>query len=135
MYELLCIFFSIFYYFETFLFPDNTFIVHDVKMIPLYDPPHLLKCIRNNLADKNLEFQYPDQTENTRKFANWEHIIIAYEIDIHENKLDRTMRKLTDRHVFLNKMKKMSVKHATQVLSRTFAAYIKALAGGKGRNL
>ena len=45
------------------------------------------------------------------------------------------MRKLTDRHDYLNKMKKMSVKHATQVLSRTVAAYIKALAGGKGRNL
>ena len=99
-------FFSIFYYFETFLFPDNTFIVHDVEIIPLYDPLHLLKCIRNNLADKNLEFQYPDQTEKTRKFANWEHIIIAYEIDIHENKLYITMRKLTDQHAYLNKIKK-----------------------------
>ena len=29
----------------------------------------------------------------------------------------------------------MSVKHATQVLSRTVAACIKALSGEKGRNL
>ncbi|KAF9405327.1 hypothetical protein HW555_013897 [Spodoptera exigua] len=68
---------------------NKTFEVDGEEIIPLYDPPHLIKGIRNNL-------------------------IIKFKID--------------DRHVVPNKISKMKVKCATQVISRSVAANMGYLA-------
>jgi hypothetical protein len=85
-------------------------------VIPLFDPPHLLKCIRNNLLTKNLKFVLDSQ-----RVAKWSHIEDAYFIDRSSGNL-RAMPKLTDPHVVLNKIKKMSVAKASQVFSTSVAS-------------
>ncbi|KAF0746756.1 Transposable element P transposase, partial [Aphis craccivora] len=72
-----------------------------MKIIHLYDPPHLLKGIKNNLLNKN---------------AIRDHIIDLYEIDINIQDI-KMLPRLTLEHIDRNKIKKMKVKNATQVLS------------------
>ncbi|CAH1372414.1 unnamed protein product [Tenebrio molitor] len=86
-------------------------------VIPLFDPPHLLKCIRNNLLTKNLKFVLDGQ----ERVAKWSHIEDAYFIDRSSGNL-RAMPKLTDLHVVPNKIKKMSVAKASQVFSTSVAS-------------
>ena len=114
-------------------FADGTFIGHDVEIIPLYDPPHLLKCIRNNLLHKDLEFAYSDSKDQSeRKFAQWQHIITAYEINRYGRKKLPALPKLTDQHVYPDKIKKMSCKLFNQAFSGELSAEIQTLAGGPG---
>jgi len=47
------------------------------EIIPIYDPPHLLKCIRNNLYTKDVVFTI-DNIEHT---ASWDHIRTMYDND------------------------------------------------------
>ncbi|KAF0683086.1 Uncharacterized protein FWK35_00037708, partial [Aphis craccivora] len=47
------------------------------EIIPLYDVPHLLKGLRNNLVSKNLNFTYDDK----QMIASWKHVIEFYELD------------------------------------------------------
>lgn len=88
-------------------------------MIPLYDPPHLIKGIRNNLVTKKLKFIM----NGVEKTANWEHIVQLYKENPAFQGI-RLMPKLTERHVIPSKISKMKVKCATQVFSRTVAAYM-----------
>ncbi|XP_061721631.1 uncharacterized protein LOC133528306 [Cydia pomonella] len=93
------------------------------EVIPLYDPPHLIKNIRNNLMTKNLTCSI----DNENKTAKWEHIVKLYE----ENpayKGIRLMPKLTELHVDPKKMPKMKVKYATQLLSSSVAVNMGYLA-------
>lgn len=59
-----------------------------------------------------------------KRFATWNDIIIAYEMDKNSFFRQRQMPKLTDRHIFANVIPKMKVKYATQVLSHTVANFI-----------
>lgn len=88
-------------------------------IVPLYDPPHLLKCIRNNLLTKNLKFEI----ESTKRTAKWSHILDAYYIDCSRAPW-RLMPKLSDSHVIPSKIKKMKVSCCTQVFSKTVASTI-----------
>ena len=89
-----------------------------MEIIPLYDTPHLIKCVRNNLLDKNLEFDWdPRKCEKERKFAKWEHVITAYEIDTFSGNNVRHVPKLTAKHVYPKRINKMSVMLAMDVLS------------------
>ena len=64
----------------------------------LYDPSHLLKCIRNNFLNKDIEidFNATNLNEKDRKIASQEHVITAYEIDIHALRLSRSLRDKMD---------------------------------------
>ncbi|KAJ8914634.1 hypothetical protein NQ315_015372 [Exocentrus adspersus] len=97
------------------------------SFVPLFDPPHLLKSIRNNLLTKDLLFT----VDGTRKRASWTHIEHAYNIDKSNN--IRMMRKIHDLHVVRHKIKKMKVSIAAQIFSATVASAIKycALSGIK----
>ncbi|KAF2887368.1 hypothetical protein ILUMI_18808 [Ignelater luminosus] len=95
----------------------------DATVIPLFDPPHLLKCIRNNLITKDLRFTVDGNT----KIAKWSHIVDAYHIDVASGNL-RLMPKLTELHVIPDKIKKMKVSICTQVFSRSVAAGINEFA-------
>ena len=104
-----------------------------MEIIPLFDPPHLLKCIQNNLLDKDLEFDFRiGKEENERTFANWDHLIQTYEIDTFGSGRIRTMKHLTDQHVYPHLIKKMKVKNCYQAISGTVASTMQALAGGPG---
>jgi len=41
------------------------------EIVPLYDPPHLLKGVRNNLVTKDLTYY----VNGERKIAKWSHIL------------------------------------------------------------
>nr|CAH7720854.1 unnamed protein product [Callosobruchus chinensis] len=93
------------------------------KIIHIYDPPHLIKGIRNNLLTKNLVWESPEQ----KIVARWSDIEAAYAIDNAAGSL-RAMPKLTDCHINRQSIKKMKVSCATQVLSHTVASVMSLMA-------
>ncbi|CAH0407775.1 unnamed protein product [Chilo suppressalis] len=102
----------------------NTFDVNGNEIIPLYDPPHLLKGIRNNLINKNLKYVNEDKKICV---AKWEHLRLLHA----ENPAYKGIRlipKLTDQHIIPEKMGKMRVKFATQVFSQTVSSNMGYLA-------
>lgn len=72
-----------------------------IKIIHLFDPLHLLKCIRNNLLQKDLIFM----TNNEKKVAQWQHLVDLYKLDssIEEVKM---LPMLSDYHIIPGKIKK-----------------------------
>lgn len=87
----------------------------------MYDPPHLIKSIRNNLLNNDLEFDCVEDEE--RKFASWEVIEQAYHMDL-THSVYRLMPKITAEHIIKNKVKRKKVKTAIQVLSMTMGGFI-----------
>jgi len=73
------------------------------EIIPNFDPPHLLKCIRNNLFNKDVIF---DMDGNTFT-ASWDHIVAMYEFDKKNEEFElRTLLKLNDNHINIAKSNK-----------------------------
>lgn len=104
-----------------------------MEIIPLFDPPHLMKYLRNNLLDKDLEFRWCDEkSESARTFAQWKHIITTYKIDVYGVQEHRYLSRLTDRYIHPKKIKKMGVHVETQVVSLSLASRVEGLAGGSG---
>lgn len=102
----------------------NTFEINEKEIVPLFDVPHLIKGIRNNLLDKDLHY-----TKNGRMMtAKWKYIEDLYKEDPDILGL-KILPKLTDQHIFPNKIKKMKVKCATQVFSRSVAIAMGYLEG------
>lgn len=93
---------------------DFTFSIGDDKFFPLFDPPHLLKCMRNNFVNKSVHFN--------GKVAKWQDIIDLYNFDGQANPDGKICPKLTDDHIYPEGRKKMKVKLATQVFSRSVYA-------------
>lgn len=104
---------------------ENIILINSQEVIPLYDPPHLLKGIRNNLLNKNLEYTTKDGVTKT---AKWSHLKLLFD----ENpgyKGIRLIPKLTENHVNPEKLNKMKVKFASQIFSCTVASNMGYLAG------
>ncbi|CAG4992851.1 unnamed protein product [Colias eurytheme] len=102
---------------------ENLMLINNEEVVILYDPPHLLKGIRNNLLTKNLTFI----KEGTTKTAKWSHLEDLQK----ENpgyKGIRLLPKLTEQHVQPEKINKMKVKFASQIFSRTVASNMGYLA-------
>ena len=119
-----------------FIITVGTFVVHGMEIIPMYEPPHLFKCIQNNFLNKDLEYDWdPRKSESEKTFAEWNHAVLANEIDVFGNRRIRAMGKITDVHYYPHLIKKISVKHCYQTISNTFGSTIQALAGGPGRTL
>lgn len=53
------------------------FLVGGEEIVCLFDPPHLLKCVRNNLLTKNLMFMWKGES----LIANWDDIQTLYSFD------------------------------------------------------
>ncbi|XP_024882105.1 uncharacterized protein LOC112461186 [Temnothorax curvispinosus] len=102
---------------------DETIILDNQKIIVLYDPPHLLKGIRNNFLEKDIEIMI-DKESNVKGIALWNIIETAYNLDIYSNIFNRQLRKITDQHIKKNKIKKMKVKLAAQIFSATLSTFI-----------
>lgn len=103
---------------------EQVILINDQQIIPLYDPPHLLKCLRNNLMTKNLVYKKNNET----KTAKWLYITCLHK----ENpgyKGIRLVPKLTDLHCVPTKIPRMKVKYATQLFSQTVASNMGYLAG------
>lgn len=101
------------------------FVIGGQEIIPLFDVPHLLKGLRNNLITKDLNFTY----ENKQKKASWKHVIQFYEFDKDQStEGDRLVPKLSDSHVYPEKIKKMKVSIAAQVFSQRVGAIMKRMA-------
>jgi len=93
-----------------------------LRVIHLYDPPHLLKGIRNNMLNKNVVF-----TINGRqKEASWDHIVALYNIESNIEDV-RMLPRLTSEHVERKKIKKIKVKKAVQVLSERVSSIMSYL--------
>lgn len=101
------------------------FLVGNDEIIPIFDPPHLLKCIRNNLLTKNCIFVW----QGTEMMASWAHIVQFYLHDVQQDENLRSCPKLVETLVFPNKINKMKVKSAAKVLSQRLAGGMNALAG------
>lgn len=109
---------------------ENIIIINGKEIVPLYDPPHLLKGMRNNLLNKDLQFE----KDGTIKTAKWSHLRLL----LKENpgyKGIKMIPKLTEHHVNPEKLNKMKVKYASQIFSRTIASNMGYLAGKTHRYL
>ncbi|CAI6354012.1 unnamed protein product [Macrosiphum euphorbiae] len=93
-----------------------------IKIFHLFDPPHLLKGIRNNLLTKNVSFDM-----DGKKVASWRDIMNLYELDssIPDVKM---LPRLTKEHVVPNEIRKMKVRNAAQVLSQIVSSIMAFLA-------
>lgn len=86
------------------------------EVIPLYDPPHLIKGIRNNLLVKNLKYTI----DGIEKVAKWDHLIKLFQEDPGYKGI-RLLKNLTEDHINPEKCK-MKVKFATQIFSQRVAS-------------
>lgn len=89
------------------------------KLIPIFDVPHLIKGMRNNLLTKDLK--YFDFEEESEKIVKWDYYKLTYEADKSYGEL-KCLLKITDEHIYVEKMRKMKVKPAAQIFSHTMAA-------------
>jgi hypothetical protein len=97
-------------------------ILQNKEIIPLFDTPHLIKGIRNNMITKYLVWEVNGEILT----AKWDHIVEAYLSDSACGEL-RALHKITDLHVISEKIQKMKVSYATQVLSHSMASTITLL--------
>lgn len=100
------------------------FSVDGEEVIPLFDVPHLLKAVRNNLLAKDCAFQWKGSKPQK---ASWKHIVQLYELDRGDSDT-RALNKLSDYHVYGNVMKKMKVSCAAQVFSHRVSSTMRLLA-------
>ena len=120
-------------------------IMHDTKKIYcLYDPPHLLKNIRNNFKSKGYSISASEDVESASDRAGIEESSLQLEDEFREahqvlwqyveeffntdSKLPiRMAPKLSRKHIALPGFSKMRVRLAAQVLSHSVAAGISTL--------
>lgn len=97
------------------------------SIIHCFDPPHILKVVRNNLHTKDLThsvsnvWEYTSandiQVKNDVKKASWDDVRDFYNINV--GSATRLLRKITAEHIDPSKLK-MKVYVAAQVFSNTF---------------
>lgn len=108
----------------------NVIRIGEDDIVPLFDPPHLMKCIRNNLLTKNLKFVMDGKLCT----AKWSHIEAAYNIDVSSGNL-RIMKNLSEFHILPTKIQKMRVSRCTQVFSDTVASVMALMARNETSSL
>ncbi|XP_025161359.1 uncharacterized protein LOC112590045 isoform X2 [Harpegnathos saltator] len=105
---------------------SQTFEVGQYVIVPLYDGPHLIKGVRNNLLTKDLAMSCENGV--SAKIASWDIIKTAWIMDRETHKIRPQLKKIKCEHIMEDKIKKMRVKYAVQVLSGTMASCIETLA-------
>ena len=95
------------------------FLHNDCKVHVIYDPPHLLKNVRNNLKKSGFTLD--------GKPVKWQHIEDFYNLDKDGGGI-RLAPKLTANHIDIKPFAAMRVNLAAQVLSHSVAAGIYTLA-------
>lgn len=112
------------------LLTDQSYKVGDQEIIHLYDPPHLIKGIRNNWLSKDL-LQRSNTLEEKDLVASWDILKTAWIIDKKINTIRPILKKITAEHIIEEKIKKMRVKNAVQAMSGTMAGVIQTFATSK----
>ena len=84
----------------------------NLTVFVFYDPPHLLKNVRNNLCKCNIEVD--------GKVISWQHIVDFYNLD--KSQPIQMAPKLKEKHINLPPFASMRVNLAAQVLSHSVAA-------------
>ena len=101
---------------------EKPYIMHGNKQVfVFYDPPHLLKNVRNNLKKADLRVG--------EKIVSWQHIVDFYNID--KMQMIQMAPKLKERHIELPPFSAMRVNLAAQVLIHSVAAGISFLVTAK----
>lgn len=96
--------------------PSTT--ICETRLFLIYDMPHLMKSIRNNLLTG--DFKIDDNIVSMKDIRK------TYEIDTNNNTITaRAMPKITPTHLNPNPFQKMSCKLAIQLLSNSVSAAIK----------
>ncbi|CAH2088832.1 unnamed protein product [Euphydryas editha] len=85
-------------------------------VVPLYDTPHLIKGIGNNLITKDLSYV----TNNEEKIVKWDYFKMVYDADKSYAEL-RLLNKITEEHINPEKINEMRVKSATQLFIHSVA--------------
>ena len=93
------------------------FMFNDKRILAVYDPPHLLKNIRNNL--KKSGFTCGDVS------ISWDYIVSFYQHD--SQQLIRMAPRVTEKHINLPMFSKLRVKLAAQIISHSVAAGINSM--------
>ena len=97
---------------------EKPFMMHNNKKVfVMYDPPHLLKNVRNNLIKSNYKYGDVD--------IKWDYVVDFYNSD--KSMSIRIAPKLTDKHITLPPFATMTVNLAAQILSHSVAAGINTL--------
>ena len=99
------------------------FSVDGVEVVPLYDIPHLLKGMRNNFLEADIKFVWK---KNKIQVASWKDIVAVYELDIGDFDT-KMLNKLTESHVYKEKLKKMKVSYAAQIFSQKVSSIMRDL--------
>lgn len=101
--------------------------VRDHTVIHCYDPPHLLKGIRNNLMTKKLihhitkRWNIDESVTEVRRMASWKHLREAYKYSNRSSR--KLLPKISSEHLDPKKSK-MKVAIAAQVFSESFGNMI-----------
>lgn len=74
--------------------------------MPLFDGPHVLKGIRNNLLIKDIELFLDSHSKKIVGYASWSDIQTAYEINKFRVNGRNKLPKLNDDHIYLKKNEK-----------------------------
>lgn len=100
------------------------FVVGDQEIVCMYDVPHLLKGIRNNTLEADVQFKW---LQDKIQLASWRDVVALYELDVGTEDF-KMCNKLTDHHIYKDKIKKMKVKNAAQVFSQRVSSVMRFLA-------
>lgn len=79
---------------------DGVIEIQGNKISVIFDPPHLIKGLRNNFLTKNIKYK--------GKISKWSDIVEIYKTDCSHAQM-RLMPKLNDELVIPEKIKKMKV--------------------------
>lgn len=109
--------------------------IDDLEIFPVFDTPHLLKGIRNNLWSKHLALDVKKGGQSTGEMmiAKWDTFVVATMIDKYSGNV-RKMPKIKDDHLQPVGMKKMKVSIAAQTLSNSVAKFLEELSEKPGKS-
>lgn len=103
----------------------DMFLVNKKEVLSLFDVPHLLKRIRNNLL--NQDIHYVDIKDGNKiKIVTFKYFKMIYEADQSFGEL-RILHSITEEHVTKDKIRKMEVELAAQLFSHSMAVAIEHL--------
>lgn len=76
------------------------YLIDDEEVVHLYDVPHLMKCMENNLLNKNLHYT----SDGTEKVASWSHVVQLYKIYLIHGEFYSQFYKYSDEHIIPSKI-------------------------------
>ncbi|KAF5294878.1 hypothetical protein FQR65_LT10676 [Abscondita terminalis] len=91
--------------------------INNYKIFTCFDPPHLLKNLRDNFMNPRLNFLI------NKKAVSWNDVVQAYEIE-RNNMTSRALRTISHACITPNVFQKLRVKFAEQIFSNTMSSAV-----------